>query len=119
MFLKKLLIVLLLSMFVNCYGHYSTSPYLGLVVSNAGHHIRHTAGGRTLGNGAIEKRGEECITNYLVLNGIFHNRSSNSVKKAMEKAKITKIAVVDHYSTQIFPASYTIYSKDCTVVWGE
>ncbi|MCB1158068.1 MAG: hypothetical protein H7A25_14425 [Leptospiraceae bacterium] len=100
-----------------CYGHYSTSPYMAVLTIDTGQHLRSNTNTKTLGSAKLEKKGEDCIENFLLLNTLYHS-GNPSIKKAMANAGITKIAVVDHYSTEIFPI-YTLYSKDCIVVWGE
>jgi hypothetical protein len=118
MHIKNIFMIFLFSLFINCLGYYSTSPHLAVFV-DTGQHIKHNTGLRTIGNAKVQKRGEDCISSFSLVNTFVYIRNNNSIQKAMQNAQITKIAVVDHYSTQIYPFGYTIYAKDCVVVWGE
>lgn len=118
--MKKVLVLFTCFFISNCLGYYSTSPHFTFFTFGAGHHIRSRTGAKTLGSARLEKKGEDCTANYMVVNTLYHPQRP-TIKKAMKNGKISKIAVVDHRSSSVMlgAVQYTLYSKDCIIVWGE
>ena len=53
-----------------------------------------------------------------VANFFIHDSEDGTIEAAMKDGGITKVAIVDRKSIYVLPI-YTIYAKECVIVYGE
>jgi len=93
----------------------TSSPIPGFIFTSGSVHHEDLAQSSKIGSGNIEKRGESCSYSILYMNYFFYG-AGQSISEAAERAGITKIAVIDHWTLAFLPPAFV---KDCVIVWGE
>ena len=92
-----------------------STPMPGLIFSNSNQHVQNLSSGNKIGDGRVMKRGESCSWGGLGSLGYYFG-SGGSIKEAMARGGIKKIAVVDRKSIAILGI---LFFQECVVVWGE
>ena len=109
---KMKVVYLLIFIFLNL--NCLSSPYIFLF-GKSEHHIS-AKNPNTITSNRILKRGESCsYSSYIGNLFMLYYGVGGSINQAMEKAGITKVAVVDQSSLNIFP----LYYEECIIVYGE
>jgi len=96
-------------------GCQTSSPIPGILVTSGSVHISDRASGGLIGSANVVKKGRSCSWGVFLVNLIYMG-GGNSIKQAMDKGEIKKVAVVDHYSMNILGP---LFYMDCIEVWGE
>lgn len=90
-----------------------TSPMNGVLFTSTSHYV--TQNGTQIGSGKVLKSGKSCSVSGFLVN-IFFYGAGGSIEEAKANGGITKIAVVDYTSLNIF---LSLFYRECVVVWGE
>lgn len=79
-------------------------------------HVYGNSQGSQISSAKVMRSGESCsLSSAFFINFFFYGKGG-SIEDAAKKAEITKIAVVDRSSLNIFGK---VFYRDCIVVWGE
>ncbi|MCC5815788.1 MAG: TRL-like family protein [Leptospira sp.] len=107
---------------LNCMGNYTSSPHSPILFSKTSQNINETFSSGDfhyrIGNASILKKGKACYKSVPILNYLIYDSEDRTIEKAMKDGGITKVAIVDRES-MYFLVTYTIFSKECIVVYGE
>ncbi|MCE9599472.1 MAG: TRL-like family protein [Spirochaetia bacterium] len=91
-----------------------SAPLQGIAFTYSTSNV-HDRGGSIPTSASVKKSGKDCLYGIPIV-GWFWNGPSQSIQKAAAEAGISKIAVVDHNSLNVFGR---FFYRECVVVWGE